>query len=66
MKPKLPEDLMKKIDRLGKETDRICEKALTEGGKVMEKSVESHLSQVVGKDTVVESRSTGELPTLQR
>ena len=61
MKPKLPEDLMKKIDRLGKETDRICEKALTEGGKVMEKSVASHLSQVVGKDTVVESRSTGEL-----
>lgn len=61
MKPKLPEDLMKKVDRLGKETDRICEKALTEGGKVMEKSVASHLSQVVGKDTVVESRSTGEL-----
>lgn len=52
---------MKKIDRLGKETDRICEKALTEGGKVMEKSVALHLSQVVGKDTVVESRSTGEL-----
>ena len=61
MKPKLPENLMKKIDRLGKETDHICEKALTEGGKVMEKSVASHLSQVVGKDTVVESRSTGEL-----
>ena len=61
MKPKLPEDLMKKIDRLGKETDRICEKALTEGGQVMKKSVADHLSQVVGKDTVVESRSTGEL-----
>jgi len=61
MKPKLPEDLMKKIDRLGKETDRICEKALTEGGKVMKKSVADHLSQVVGKDTKVESRSTGEL-----
>ena len=61
MKPKLPEDLMKKIDRLGGATDRICEKALTEGGKVMHKSVASHLSQVVGKDTKVESRSTGEL-----
>ena len=61
MKPKLPEDLMKKIDRRGKETDRICGKALTEGGKVMEKAVASHLSQVVGKDTVAESRSTGEL-----
>ena len=52
---------MKKIDRLGKEIDRICEKALTEGGKVMKKSVSEHLSQVVGKDTNVESRSTGEL-----
>lgn len=61
MKPKLPEDLMKKLDRLGQNTDRICEKALTEGGKVMHKSVASHLSQVVGKDTKVESRSTGEL-----
>lgn len=61
MKPKLPEDLMKKIDRLGNETDRICEKALTEGAKVMKKTVASHLSQVVGKDTKVESRSTGEL-----
>ena len=61
MKPKLPEDLMKKLDRLGQNTDRICEKALTEGGKVMKKSVSEHLSQVVGKDTKVESRSTGEL-----
>ena len=52
---------MKKIDRLGQNTDRICEKALTEGAKVMKKSVASHLSQVVGKDTKVESRSTGEL-----
>ena len=61
MKPKLPEDLLKKIDRLGQNTDRICEKALTEGGKVMKKSVSEHLSQVIGKDTKVESRSTGEL-----
>ena len=61
MKPKLPEELMKKIDRLGQNTDRICEKALTEGGKVMKKSVSEHLSQVIGKDTKVESRSTGEL-----
>ena len=52
---------MKKIDRLGQNTDRICEKALTEGGKVMKKSVSEHLSQVIGKDTKVESRSTGEL-----
>ena len=52
---------MKKLDRLGQNTDRICEKALTEGGKVMKKSVSEHLSQVVGKDTKVESRSTGEL-----
>ena len=55
------DDLMKKIDRLGKETDRICEKALTEGGQVMKKSVADHLSLVIGKDTKVESRSTGEL-----
>ena len=61
MKPRLPSDLMKKIDRLGKDTDRICEKALTEGAKVMEKSVASHLAQVVGHDTQIESRSTGEL-----
>ena len=52
---------MKKIDRLGQNTDRICEKALTEGGQVMKKSVADHLSQVVGRDTKVESRSTGEL-----
>ncbi len=61
MKPRLPQDLMKKIDRLGQNTDRICEKALTEGAKVMEKSIAAHLLQVVGKDTKVESRSTGEL-----
>ena len=61
MKPKMPEDLMKKLDRLGQNTDRICEKALTEGGKVMKKSVSDHLALVVGKDTKVESRSTGEL-----
>ncbi len=61
MKAKMPDDLIKKITRLGDKTDEICEKALQAGAEIVEKAVASNLDAVVGKDTKYESRSTGEL-----
>ena len=61
MKAKMPDDLIKKISRLGDKTDEICEKALQAGAEIVEKAVATNLDAVVGKDTKYESRSTGEL-----
>ena len=61
MKAKMPDDLIKKITRLGEKTDEICEKALQAGAEIVEKAVSSNLEAVIGKDTKYESRSTGEL-----
>lgn len=52
---------MLKISRLGDQTDTIIPKVLEAGGKVVLDKVKSNLSSVVGKNTKVESRSTGEL-----
>lgn len=61
MKAKMPDDLIRKITKLGDKTDEICEKALKAGAEIVEKAVASNLDAVVGKDTKYDSRSTGEL-----
>lgn len=61
MTAKLPDDLIRKISSLGEKTDDICEHALKEGAAVTEKKIRDNLKSVIGKNTKVESRSTGEL-----
>lgn len=58
---KLPEDFLLKLSRLGDKTDEICERALNAGGGVVLAKVKSNLSDIIGKDTKTDSRSTGEL-----
>jgi HK97 gp10 family phage protein len=61
MKAKLPDELVAKLTRLGNKTDEVCEKALKAGAEIVERAVASNLSAVIGKDTKVASRGTGEL-----
>lgn len=58
---KLPEDFLMKVSRLAERTDEILPRVLQAGGEVVEDKVRSNLSAVIGKNTAVESRSTGEL-----
>ena len=58
---KMPEDFLEKISKLGKQSDEISERVLEAGGEVVLAKVRSTLSSVVGKDTKIDSRSTGEL-----
>ncbi len=58
---KMPDDFLQKLSRLGNRTDEIVEKVLKAGGEVVEAKVRSNLSAVIGKNTQVESRSTGQL-----
>ena len=57
----LPEELQKKLDRLGRQTDEITAKALEAGAEATLPYLRSSLKNVIGKDTKYESRSTGEL-----
>jgi len=57
----LPDATLKKLSRLGDKMDEIADKALHNGGEIVLRQTKSNLESVVGKDTVVESRSTGEL-----
>ena len=57
----LPEELQKKLDRLGRQTDEITAKALEAGAEATLPYLRSGLKDVIGKDTKCESRSTGEL-----
>lgn len=50
-----------KISRLGERTDEIIPKVLEAGAAVVEDKVRSNLAAVVGKNTMEESRSTGQL-----
>lgn len=56
---KLPDELLKKLSRLGSQTDEIAEKVLCAGGEIALKKVKTNLSAVVGNSE--NSRSTGEL-----
>ena len=58
---KMPEDFVLKLSRLGDKTDEIIPKVLEAGGEVVVEKVRANLRSVVGRDTKVESRSTGEL-----
>lgn len=61
MTVQLPDDMIKKISKLGDKTDEICAKALTAGAEIAEEKVRSNLKSVIGKDLKADSRSTGEL-----
>ena len=57
----MPEELLRRLSKLGEKTDEIAEKVLMAGGEVVLKKVRSNLSSVIGKNLSYESRSTGEL-----
>src|SRR5699024_3461540 len=50
-----------KISRLGSKTDEIVPRVLEAGGEIVLDKMKSNLSSVIGKDTKLPSRSTGEL-----
>ena len=58
---KMPEEFLLKVSRLAEKTDEIIPKVLEAGAEVVYDKVKSNLSSVVGKNTKIESRSTGEL-----
>ncbi len=58
---KMPEEFLLKVSRLPEKTDEIIPKVLEAGAEVVYDKVKSNLSSVVGKNTKVKSRSTGEL-----
>jgi len=57
----MPEEFLKRLSTLGEKTDEIAERVLEAGGEVVLAKVKSNLAAVVGKNTKVASRSTGEL-----
>lgn len=57
----LPEELQKKLDRLGRQTDEITAKALEAGAEATLPYLRSSLKDVISRNTKYESRSTGEL-----
>jgi len=58
---KMPDDFLMKLSRLAENTDAIAEKVLQAGGEVVLDKVRANLQAVVGANTKIESRSTGEL-----
>lgn len=58
---KMPDEFLEKLSKLGSHTDEISERVLEAGGEVVLARIRTNLSSVVGKDTKVDSRSTGEL-----
>lgn len=58
---KLPDEMLEKLSQLGERTDEISTKVLEAGAKVVYNEIKSSLDKVVGKDTIIDSRSTGEL-----
>ena len=60
-KIKMPDDFLRRLSKLGSKTDEIAEKALNAGGEIILAKTKSNLTGVIGKGTVSESRSTGEL-----
>ena len=58
---KLPEDLLRRLSKLGEQTDRIAEIVLEAGADVVVSKVRSNLQSAIGRDTQEPSRSTGQL-----
>ena len=54
---KLPEELLKKLSRLGSSMDTIASTALKAGGNVVLKKTKSNLQEVIGDS----DKSTGQL-----
>ncbi len=57
----MPEDFLLKVSRIAEKTDEIVPKVLEVGAEVVLTKVKSNLKSVVGNNTKVESRSTGQL-----
>ncbi len=57
----MPDDFLLKVSRLAEKTDEIIPKVLEAGGEVVLTKVKSNLQSVVGNNTKLESRSTGQL-----
>ena len=58
---KMPDDFLLKISTLAEKSDDIIPIVLEAGGDVVLEKVKSNLSAVIGSETKLESRSTGEL-----
>lgn len=58
---KMPDDFLLKISQLAEKSDEIIPKVLEAGGEVVLEKVKSNLSAVIGSETKLKSRSTGEL-----
>lgn len=58
---KMPEDFLLKVSKLENKTDEIIPRVLESGAEVVEDKVRSNLSAVVGTNTKLPSRATGEL-----
>jgi len=57
----MPDDFLRKVSALGEKTDEIIPRVLEAGGEVALEKVRDNLESVIGKDTKLPSRSTGEL-----
>ena len=49
---KMPEEFIKKMGKLGQNTDKITESVLKAGGSLVMDKVKNNLSGVIGKNTV--------------
>ena len=58
---KMPEDFLKRIAVLSDKTEEIIPKVLEVGGEVVKAKVKANLEAVIGSDTKLPSRATGEL-----
>jgi HK97 gp10 family phage protein len=57
----MPEDFLLELAKLAERTDEIIPKVLEAGGEVVLEKAKGNLQAVVGKNTKLPSRSTGEL-----
>lgn len=58
---KMPDDFLLKVSKLSEKTDEIIPKVLEAGGEVVKAKVKSNLQTVIGNNTKLPSRSSGEL-----
>ena len=57
----MPEDFLRRLSALGEKSDEITGKVLQAGGAAVLAKVKNNMTAVVGRDTKMRSRSTGEL-----
>ena len=58
---KMPDEFLQQMQRLGAEEDRIADSVLEAGAAVVADKVRANLSGAIGRNTKIESRSTGQL-----